>query len=328
MKPDFSDPWLEGALSSEASLPALRAAVAAAPDDLAARQLFLGALFKWDPTYAGCSDEHLNEALWWIKRHPGHPGANAVARQFASAGGTSYSAVRAAWQQALEQSNVDPEVRIHAACFSGIQEPEWSCTLLEQAHVLDSKSDKAASLLGNTYLRMSRPSRRSGRTQVDHNLALKALEWFEIALKITRNPNSVTWAGAAAFGAGLDDKALAYAEELLNNFAVGRFGSIDGDAVFHGHNLLGRVALRRGDEAEACRELLESARTHGSPVLGSFGPELALAKELLAKGHREPVLQFLIECQRFWKHHRATVERWCNELRAGCTPTFERGPPE
>lgn len=64
--------------------------------------------------------------------------------------------------------------------------------------------------------------------------------------------------------------------------------------------VLGLVALKRGNIVDAKRYLLESGKTKGSPVLGSFGPDFMLAHALLDAGERETVAEFLTECKGFW----------------------------
>jgi hypothetical protein len=83
--------------------------------------------------------------------------------------------------------------------------------------------------------------------------------------------------------------------------------------------VLGLVALRQGNIPEARRYLLESGKTPGSPVLGSFGPDLTLAREFLEKGDRDTVLEFLALCKGFWKMGADQVDAMAAEVRKGGT---------
>ena len=87
----------------------------------------------------------------------------------------------------------------------------------------------------------------------------------------------------AAFDAGEFDKAERYARELLSA-AVGNEKDWNyGNAIFFGNMVLGRVALRRDRNVGLAKTLLmASATTTGSPQLNSFGPNMSLAKDLLA----------------------------------------------
>ena len=110
-----------------------------------------------------------------------------------------------------------------------------------------------------------------------------------------------------------------------------------GNTVYEANVLLGRVALREGqaDKARAC--LRAAGRSPGSPQLGSFGPDLVFARELLEHGDkadREAVLAFLEDIAHFWANpdprnansqrvaadHLKELEGWRQEIRDGKIP--------
>src|SRR5437588_3720882 len=95
-----------------------------------------------------------------------------------------------------------------------------------------------------------------------------------------------------------------------------------GNAVHHGHLILGRVALVRGDVGRACRELIAAGHTPGSPQLNSFGPNCRLALELLTIGQVAPVLEFLQLCTAFWNPRSSRAIAWIDQIRSGATPDF------
>lgn len=119
------------------------------------------------------------------------------------------------------------------------------------------------------------------------------------------------------------DKAQRLAQELLD---IAQHFSTDwnyGNAIHHGHRLLGEVALRRGDVATARAELLASGGTPGSPQLNSFGPNMTVAKGLLEAGERDVVLQYLDLCGAFWKYDiQGSLPAWAAEVREGRIPDF------
>jgi hypothetical protein len=127
----------------------------------------------------------------------------------------------------------------------------------------------------------------------------------------------------AALDAEQFEKARAYADEMLRIAEQpGYFTYKDGHAVHHGHLVLGRLALRSGDRAKAKLHLLESGKTKGAPDLGSFGPNMMLAKELLECGEREAVIQYLKLCSLFWHTDDHRPEQWIQEIQAGQMPDF------
>jgi hypothetical protein len=107
--------------------------------------------------------------------------------------------------------------------------------------------------------------------------------------------------GWHALAAGDLNRAEAAARELLNDDATNAEGEWSVDDRRHmGHTLLGHVCLRRGDVDGAATELIRSAQVEATPVLGSFGPDLGLAWQLLLAGRGDEVAQFAQLFGRFW----------------------------
>jgi hypothetical protein len=130
-------------------------------------------------------------------------------------------------------------------------------------------------------------------------------------------------AAERALRRGKLEKTQRLAQELLD--LAPRF-SRDwnyGNAVHHGHRLLGEVALRRGDVVRVREELLAAGRTPGSPQLNSFGPNMSLAKALLARGEREIVLEYFALCGAFWKYDiQGSLPAWTAAVRERRMPDF------
>ncbi len=134
--------------------------------------------------------------------------------------------------------------------------------------------------------------------------------------------NFLDSAANAAFQAGELEKASSYAEESLRLAERYQDSWNYGNAVHHGHLILGHAALDRGDVAGAIQELLAAGATPGSPQLDSFGPQMSLAKRLLERGEREAVLSYFEECRRFWKLHLDRLDQWKRQVEAGEMPEF------
>lgn len=127
-----------------------------------------------------------------------------------------------------------------------------------------------------------------------------------------------------AFERGDHEMAVRLARELLALAEQYRDDWSYGNALHHGHLLLGRVALARGDLAGAAAELLEAGRTPGSPQLNSFGPNMTLARELLGSGQTAPVREHFSLCRRFWLPQFANpkLKEWDADVVAGREPRF------
>jgi hypothetical protein len=125
-----------------------------------------------------------------------------------------------------------------------------------------------------------------------------------------------------AFETGNMGTATAYAQELLKMAPQFPKDWNYGNAIYYGHFVLGRVALQDGNKKEAASQLLAAGATPGSPQLDTFGPNVTLASDLLAQGQTQPVLEYLVECKRFWKMDRGKLKEWIGAIRAGRTPDF------
>jgi hypothetical protein len=133
----------------------------------------------------------------------------------------------------------------------------------------------------------------------------------------------------AALEAGLTDEAKSYADQALALAAEDRFknaptvsfqGSAEGDAVFLGNLVLGRLALLRGDVAAAEKYLLLSGQIKaGEPTF--WGPNMTLARELLKRHRSKVVLEFLEEVKLFWRSDGSQqADNWAGMIRAGKIP--------
>jgi hypothetical protein len=116
-------------------------------------------------------------------------------------------------------------------------------------------------------------------------------------------------------------KAEQYARELLNLSEKYPKDWNYGNAVYDSHMVLGRLALVNNDMQLAKEHLFLSASTPGSPQLDTFGPNLSLAKDMLEKGQRDSVIEFLNKCKRFWMHQER-VDDWVREINEGKVPDF------
>lgn len=122
---------------------------------------------------------------------------------------------------------------------------------------------------------------------------------------------------------GKIEDARNYASELLSldEKFKGEFWR-DGTAAYDANLVLGRIAAQDGRIDEAKQYLLESGKSTGSPVLGSFGPNMSLAKDLLRGGERDAVLEYFELCRKFWTPGDEKLTLWSEDVKAGRTPDF------
>jgi len=120
------------------------------------------------------------------------------------------------------------------------------------------------------------------------------------------------------FNAGNTVKAAEAANEVLNSVQ-----DKNGWAILTANLVLGRIALKQGDNKEAARRLLEAGRAPGNPQFNSNGPtDWNLAEGLLAAGDRESVLSYLDLLHGFWKNDNGRLNAWASTIRSGGTPNF------
>jgi hypothetical protein len=105
-----------------------------------------------------------------------------------------------------------------------------------------------------------------------------------------------------------------------------------GNAIHTSHQILGLIRLHEGNLEQAKQHLLLAGHTPGSPNLNSYGPRMPLARELLLKGQRGVVLQYLDLVAKFWapgtdakyrqldRRNNALIRQWKTEIRGGGIP--------
>lgn len=93
-------------------------------------------------------------------------------------------------------------------------------------------------------------------------------------------------------------------------------------AIYYGNNLLGRVALREGNTAKAKEHLSASVKFYDEENFELETPELDLAAELLAKGEKQAVLDYLARLEQLAKgeDNLKVFRRWQRLIRRNSFP--------
>jgi serine/threonine protein kinase len=129
----------------------------------------------------------------------------------------------------------------------------------------------------------------------------------------------------AALEAGETELAKKHAAETLQK-NTDETSDHYGNVIHNANQILGRCALREGNLADAKAYLLKAGATPGSPQLNSFGPQLHLARELLEKGEKETVLQYLDLVSKFWAsdNEESALGKQISEERAALIAGWKR----
>ena len=288
--------------------------VAGKPEDLVARTKLLG-------YYFGASGDaaRRSHVLWLIEHAPeaevlGTP-FGALDKKLDPEG---YEQGKAAWGAALEKQPRNLKLLASAARYFLLYDPELTRQALTQGRSLDGANPEWPSALGQSWMLQARG--RGG--EVDAAAARNSLEFYEEAYRLAAGmEQEVILASVAesALAGGDREKAGTYARRMLD--APGS-GWNRGNNIHKGNIILGSLALQANDIEEAGRRLLEAGRTPGSPQLASFGPNMALARDLLQRGERDTVLQYFDLCGVFWPGGKAKLQAWAAAVREGRTPEF------
>jgi hypothetical protein len=133
----------------------------------------------------------------------------------------------------------------------------------------------------------------------------------------------LTKATPATFSNGEMGTAAQMAQSLLKKAENWKDNWNYGNAIHAGNIVLGRIALTEGEMAQAKQFLFAAGRTPGSPQLNTFGPDMTLAKDLLAKGEKEAVLEYFELCSKFWgKQHQEKLDEWSAAVKRRDVPEF------
>jgi hypothetical protein len=294
------------------------------PDDLEAREQLLNH-YMLDRTPEGRAIR-ARHALWVVENAPE---SDLAGRPYTSFNKTlepePYQQAQALWLRHVEAHAKNPKVLSNAARFFTLGERSRAEQLLGQAAALEPENDRWRQQLGHTFMLSARGRRND---PPDGLKAKQALEQFEAALRLTDNDSGraslLANAAECALWAGDDGKAKDYARQIVDLATAGQGKWDHGNAIHEGHRMLGHVALNAGDVAAAKGHLLEAGKTPGSPQLNSFGPELTLARDLLAKGERDAVIEYLQGLPRFWQGREQAIEEWVTLIKAGQTPELDR----
>ena len=136
---------------------------------------------------------------------------------------------------------------------------------------------------------------------------------------------SLHQAAKMSLAVGRTEDARKFATDMMtldDKYSRGDPEKRNGDMVHDGNLVLGVIALDEGRMDEAKRHLLAAGQSRGSPVLGSFGPNMSLAKGLLEKGEQATVLQYFELCRKFWGYQSKKLDEWTQEVHAGRIPEF------
>jgi hypothetical protein len=251
--------------------------------------------------------------LWFMKNHPDDAVLQMYGELDPELDGAAWTEAITIFEGLVAQADVPPGVLANYASWSTGKEKSKAIELYGRLQDREPDNPKWLSKEAHIYMldvrrsKLGDPDAMAGATLAKEALAT-ALEYSEGAARVGLLANGIE----AAALAGDPDTAEAWARELLESAG----SNPNAGHVRHtAHQGLGLAALVRGDTDGAVAELLQMGDVPPGSVQKSFGPSMRLANELLARGEREAVIQYLQKVATFWKPEG--VEAWIERLRAG-----------
>lgn len=307
---------MNGRRLNAAQVAELETALEAKPDDLSSRTKLLGYYFSKGRGPGEAMKNRRKHVLWVVRNQPG---SDLAALPYCGMDGVfdpeGYVEAKKLWLEQTEAHPQDSKVLGNAGAFFLLSDKDLAEGFLKRAQQAEPGNPKWADNLGLFYSMAD-----------DKESAVKSLAEYEKAQaadaeKMSRFYRLDNLAKAAIKAEDLE-KATRYANESLDRAAGFPKDWNYGNAVHHGNNVLGLVALKQGNVKLAAEHLLKAGKTPGSPQLDSFGPNMTLAKALLEKGEKDAVLEYIDLCRKFWKMGGDRLDRWSKDVKAGTAPEF------
>jgi tetratricopeptide (TPR) repeat protein len=250
--------------------------------------------------------------LWMLQNHPEHPATAEPSLRDLPDDREGNNQVLELWEQNLKSKPDDLAVLKNAEKFFFSKDPAAADRLIHRIAEKEPANSQWPAELAQLYRMFGIPGENI------ENPTERALEEYNRVLALTQNP-----AARRALSGDMADAAFKIGDfPVAAEFAKIYLKSSDRPAVQRANTILGRVALRANDITSAKRYLLDSVDSGAERDIGLSGPMLVLAKELIERGEREAVLEYLQDCLALWPRGEAILRIWIAEIQEGKTPNF------
>jgi hypothetical protein len=273
--------------------------------------------------------------LWLIKHRPDCICCSSVRSLVRGDDHEFLSKVRCLWREHIANDPKDPLILNYAAENIQDEDPELAVSLLEKAHNLDPKeprwvlslvrlydsfvremvtakskpfvglalreADKAGAFLNRESRKLLRlPESDSDASAACTQAISKMIELQDLALRLEQDPRQrlslLDDSAERAIIAKQWDKAEYYSIQLVEEHEATHRKGVMPYLVFVAHLRLGELALRKGDVEAAKSHMLQAV---AEPIEWMMG--FALPQQLLERGERDAVLEFLRRCLAYRK---------------------------
>lgn len=235
----------------------------------------------------------------------------------------SYDLAKKLWLEQADGAGAENAAIVANAShfFASSDDVENAERLLFRALGLAGKTPEPHRDLGVLYF-FPAVARKAGNRDLAVRRALEELDKaYALAVNREQKFQVLIELARGSFSAGSVAKSEEYVKKLLDE--AGGFTSHwrYGEAMHTADTIRGHLAFMRGKTDEAKEMLLASARVPPSPRLVAWGPEFSLASDLMAKGEKAAVAEYLELVGKFWRRE-AVLERWKKDMAEGRNPDF------
>lgn len=207
------------------------------------------------------------------------------------------------WLKLIGKNPENIAILRNAAYYVLFEDMALAEDLIRKCKILDPDNPNWPKELGMMY--WMEGIKPDNDKETSKNAARKALPEYEEAYSLSHDCGfkycMLADLAKCSFDAGNFEKAKKYALQMLEEARKDTKNWNYGNAIHDGNLVLGRISFAEGKIREAKEYLLKAGDTPGSPQLDSFGPNMTLAKDLLEKGEKDAVIDYLKKCSKFWK---------------------------
>jgi tetratricopeptide (TPR) repeat protein len=316
---DYDQEYVKGTQFSPKEAAETMALVDNHPKDSAARMRLIAFMSVARFTSTEYKEPWVRNIHWFIVNKPEVANLQVLNVDCYIDGDAACKGTRDLWLGQVEKNPRNTGLIVNAASYmQSIGESGKSEELYLRAVSIAPKDYDLHQKLGYFYLLAGKYGKESGNQR---EMGKKALAEMEIAQGLaTGNPGWLAWQrwelAESAFLAGDIAKTDMYADAMINNPGdCKKDAHLYGNSVFWGNYYRGRTSVLKGNLKEAGKYLLEAGKTPGSAQLDSFGPDFDLAQDLLDRGEKAVVVEFLESCKRFWDKEK--LDGWVKSIKEG-----------
>jgi tetratricopeptide (TPR) repeat protein len=289
----------------------LEAALRKEPDKIESRVLLIG-YYTWNGHSASDRLRLRAHVLWMIENHPEHAATAEPSLRDLPDDPEGNVQILEIWNKHLQSRSDDLAVLKNAEKFYFGKDPAEADRLIHRISAREPNNREWPAELAQLYRMFGIPGENI------ENPGERAVEEYRRVLELTKNP-----AARLALSGEMADAAFKIGDfPAAAQLAKIYLDSSDRPAVQRANTILGRVALRTGDIANAKQYLLDSAADGAARDIAFSGPTLVLAKEMIDHGERDVVVEYLEHCLVLWPRGESVLRIWIADIKNGKTPKF------